>query len=496
MQPNPFRKLYWLGITGMLIGIIILWSSPAFAQGTTWTPPYKLSFDGISWFPDITSDAMGRVHVVWSAQVLYYRTWENRIWTPVNDIAVAVDSAGRPIWDPYRAAIAPDRLGYLHLVYYHLTEGLGLYARAQLDKAGNASNWKSQVIGSRGNGYYTALAVDSANHIHTVYIDMAETSMTSDLFYRRSEDSGITWTEPINLSNSPQAGASRPQIMIDQSDVIHVSWDEGWDRRSGEGAAETSRYVYSSNGKAWSATSIFGTPNTLPSAYLAVTSAMPGTKIAVWRAALDSDNNVYYQIYSEQTKNWSNPLPIPNVATRPWNSPPFDQYAMIRDDKGWVHLALVGRLNAETSRLAVIYLVWNGKQWSAPEVIFEQEGFYPEYPRMTIALGNQIHVVWFTRTNLWTQGTTDVWHSFKTMGTLYTPVPSFPTETINKIPSTPTTVTLLPNATPTHVPIYTMNQQPMSSEMGAMIPLATGIGATIVSFALALVARRVSSFRN
>ena len=210
------------------------------AQTAVWSQPLEISADGNSWFPDITADVTGRVHVIWSSNELMYRSWYAGTWTPSNDIVVAVDAAGNQIFDPFRTAIAADHTGLLHLFYYHLTEGLGYYTHAPLNRAGIPNAWAPrQVIGAQGNGYYSMLVVDSRNRLHAVYIDTSSGSQVADIFYRRSEDGGQTGTLPYNLSNTPLVGSNCPQIIIDRNDVIHVSWDEGWDRRGG------ARRVYS-----------------------------------------------------------------------------------------------------------------------------------------------------------------------------------------------------------------------------------------------------------
>ena len=491
MHSQQSAARYWIVIIFFALLAFSVTSRPVTAQGPVWSQPFRLSSDGGSWFPDIAVDPTGRVHVIWSSTALDYRSWNSGAWTQSNDIAVAVDAKNNLVSDPFRGAIATDRNGKLHLFYYHLTEGLGYYTNAPVDKAGLPSAWSPhQVMGARGTGYYSMLAIDSKNRLHAVYINQPDNARLADIFYRRSEDGGATWTFPVNLSNTPQVGSSRPQIIIDHNDVIHISWDEGWDRRSGEGVAQTSRYVSSTDGgKTWSNPSVFGTTK-LPSAQLVVGSSMDNqSRIAVWRAAPTiPDDNVYFQSSSDGGKTWSAPNPIPGITARPWNSPLFDQYAMAQDKNGIMHLVLVGRPSPVASKWIVEQVEWNGVEWNHPEVIFDRDGSYPEYPRVAFALGNQMHVVWFTRPDPFGQAPLDIWHSYKTFGTLDKPFTSFPTPTLP--PPTPTIAETRSTLTPVPKPVFSTAETPTATSAGTMLPAFAGVGAAVIGFVLALVVHR------
>ncbi len=488
------RRVLLLAMLLSLAALALLGSlRVASAQSPLWSRAFRLSSDGSSWFPAITADATGKVHVFWSSETLNYRMFDGQSWTATSDIAVALDSAGNLVLDPFRIAVGATSDGYLDLFYYHLTEGLGYFMRAPISSARQSRAWiDRQVVGARENGYYTALAIDSKNYIHIIYIDVSDNSRLSDVFYRRSEDGGLTWTMPVNLSNTPLTGSTRLQISVDRSDTIHVSWDEGWDRRSGEGVVQTSRYISSSDGgKTWSSQAVFGTAK-LPSMQIAVSpAAAPNSRVAVWRST--ADDNVYYQTSADNGKTWSGLATIPGLVARPANSPVFDQYALARDDTGVVHFALVARRSTSAdSPWNITHIEWDGKAWGKPEIVFERAGLYPEYPSLAIALGNQVHVVWFTRVDIWQTSNLDVWHSFRASPPLYTPVAALSTP----IPNTPT-------PTPTTIPLATRQPLPTlaasangdntlpSLSTTAMFPLIAGVSATVLVVLLAFVSRRM-----
>jgi hypothetical protein len=44
-----------------------------------------------------------------------------------------------------------------------------------------------------------------------------------------------------------------------------------------------------------------------------------------------------------------------------------------------------------------LHLLWTGEAWSEPEAVTTIEEDAPEWPRLSIGAGNQLHLVWFVR---------------------------------------------------------------------------------------------------
>jgi hypothetical protein len=267
----------------------------------------------------------------------------------------------------------------------------------------------------RGAGYYCALATDSRNRLHALYIERPGGADPADTFYRRSDDGGRSWTGQVNLSNSPNDGSSRPQIIVDGKDRIHVSWDEGWDRITGQGRIHRSIYRWSPDAGQWSPPIAFGSL-ARPSAQLVVASPGSGAdRLAIWRSS--QDEHVYFQTSGDEGASWTPPRPVPDVKARTWNSPPFDQYALSADSQGRAHLAVVGRHSASADvPLQLLHVTWDGAEWNAPQVVFQDARSFPEYPR--IAIGSRgLHLIWFTRSDLWdSTAAKSIWYSERPLG--------------------------------------------------------------------------------
>ena len=465
----------------------------AHAQSGIWSEPVKLSLDVVSsWFPDLSVDGMGNVHVVWNSDChgserkmsfLFYTVWNGQSW--LEPIDLVVSDCGAAI----RNSIAADNAGNVHLLYNH-KDWRTLYKTSPATIAGSAASW-SQPYGISGTGanYMSDIAVDSKGVIHAVWDEMVPVKadqeddlcqwQAGNIFYRRSTDGGQTWSRSINLSNSA-TGSGRAQVEIDSSEVIHVAWDEGWnhfcqDETSLHGMRGV--YVFSSDGgESWSAPTTFSYPENT-NAQTVVASDGRGGVMAVWRTI--SRDEIYYDWSSDGGASWCAPCCIPGIYARPWGTP-YDIYTMKADSAGNIHLIVVGRLSPADETLGLYHLEWDGSSWSAPTTI--SAGGFPDYPRLTIGGGNKLHVVWFDRygSAFETSDRLTVWYSSsQSASPAQTPVPP-PT-------STPTpTATPLATATPTATPYPTLAPggtalpDGLYTESDDLLRLLVGLGPVLI----------------
>lgn len=293
-------------LTGFLITLIVavlpvkrggIHSKVVFAQAVEeWSEPVLLSTNTVhSWFADVAVDGQGRVHVVWDSGIpprslddpglsltMYSVRDLDGSWSEPNDIATG-DSA-----ELSRPAIALDRAGLLHMAFR--PSGIVYYSQANSRDAHSAQAWRyPHRLSTSEITYMPGIAVDSQGIIHVVWCEWVPVELSeeeifrdhrspylSDIFYRRSADGGTTWSAPLNLSRTPNVGSGRVQIKIDAQDVIHVTWEEGWDRNAQNDVAGASpvcgMYVHSlDGGYTWSTPKVLDMPRTVsvhsPDAY-------------------------------------------------------------------------------------------------------------------------------------------------------------------------------------------------------------------------------------
>ena len=464
INKNRVRKCIWVLLVMAVTLLAFNTGWWALAQEGHWTAPTVISAPpGFSWFPDLAVDAFGSVHVVWCQTIplgerrglqeqVSYARWNGESWSAPNDIVP-------PSADIVRNAIASDLVGNVHLLSGGSVYGvLALYhQKAPLSEAWSARAWSTPHRINQGTSYMGDIAIDSRGVIHVIYDDILgyadeDGLVVADIFYRRSTDGGQTWSVPISLYPKPLTGSARASLEIDSNDVIHVTWDEGWDRLRGGGEADHSVYTSSEDGgKTWSPAIVIDYPDSTV-AQLTVGSDGQGGVMLVWRTASQEYPGIYYMWSTDQGGSWSPPQTLPDIVARPWGTP-FDLYDMATDSAGHIHLFVVGRESQEEDALVGVYhLVWDGVGWSTPMRIFASMGLYPEYPKIVVHEGNQLHAAWFTREgSVFDQEVNrEVWYSSSQSAAPHQPVTPLPPPTL-----TPPTAT--PTAIPTAMPYPTLS---------------------------------------
>ena len=423
------------------IGISAIGSASA-GPAIAWSAPEALSPSSqSSWFPDIFADTAGQVDVVWSTGistgagqaydvVMYTAAQRGVLWSTPQDI-VALPSKGAVT----RPAILVDNLGLLHLTYRSYTV---YYSHVPVQAVGPALFISPRQISTVDDAYFSRLAIDQLGRLHIVYTENIQNPNCPGCFhvyYRQSDDKGLTWSAPVDISRVA-TGAAKPQIIIDQADNLHVVWEAGSGGGLGQLSDQSPTQVMYANsfdrGQSWTSaitlaafptatpavppptTTVAATPQDgalTPTPLTPTPTAAPlirrfknialgldgkGQLVVAWLAL--PEDRVYYQVSLDQGHSWSAPQPIPGV----WGAWTVyqghtDDYAMTTDNSGAVHLVLVGRTAEQQDSLSVLHVAWDDFAWGLPDAITTMTGDVPEWPRASVGLGNDLHVVWFVR---------------------------------------------------------------------------------------------------
>jgi hypothetical protein len=530
----------------LLFGTLISGTLPAAAQQPGWSAPEPVSDTRktpSSWFPDLAIGPDGSVHIIWSSglpgkkkedaglDLLMYRELRNGKWSEINDI----DNTGKGGYT-VRNSIIMGHDGKLHIL---VRAGLvTTYRNVPWDAAWSARNW-SEPRNINGSGsYFNALATDSQGALHVLWNeaiadDPKDTtpicSFCADVFYRRSNDAGKSWSSPVNLSQSPQ-GSVKPQVKSDKADNLHIVWEEGFDWYATKGTPTAGMYRRSRDGgNTWDPPVRFilpdvippppptpvatpearatpvPTPAPIPNAPRQITLGLyqNSAPLVVYRG--HSTSQIYYQFSEDGGGAWSKAEAIPGIRARDIRDTDHDDYSMTTDGAGNVHLICAGYLTTDTSEkspLRLLHFVWNGRAWSAPEsapeVIAADESYadidkvtrvdgerlqlFPEWPRAAIA-GNDLHVTWFTRNkeDLYRsdRASYQVWYSVRHLDApavapfaIFTPVPT-------SVPPTP-----VPTPAPTLIPTISpdvLSAPPVQGSLAWEGPGLVALGAAMLS---------------
>jgi hypothetical protein len=383
--------------------------------GVQWDPSMHIPSpeETSSWFPDLAVDSQGRVHVIWNQtdhqahiepgkpakdERVFYSMWDGQQWLQYNDIIPYPDA------NIIRTAMAIDSHDILHLFFYFTPPYSLFYKQAQAVEAFSAAAWTTpHLVNTRSYTYWSDVGIYQ-DTLHVVYDDAgdgdeeSECSGCSDIYYRSSPDRGLTWSTPMALFPTNNIGSARPQMEIDKSGTIYLAWDEGWDRLSDYITPQRySVYMHSTDGgNSWSPSTIVSYPN-WTNAQLAVGNNGQGGVMLVWRTISPEYPGIYYMWSTDYGVSWSPPQMLPGVLARPWGNP-WDFYDMSTDSAGHIHLVATGHLSTEDAKRppSLFHFEWDGNDWSSPATLYKGS-WYPEFPHLVIAQGNQLHVTWHIR---------------------------------------------------------------------------------------------------
>jgi hypothetical protein len=373
--------------------------TPVTAQSSGWSAPVEL---GAYWFPDVAVDSSGRVHAAWSSgsdgfDTVMYAAKTGDEWSrPVDIIAMEQIAGGSEASRPTLQVGPRDNL---NLTYRYTTV---FYTQAPAGGASVPGYWRAPL--AIDEGYFSRMVYDSRGVLHLVYTQNVQTEscrVCYRIFYMRSTDDGMTWNDPVDISVQ-LTGAAKPQMIVDGEDNLHVVWESGYGGSYGQLSDPTTvMYVASyDGGDSWSRPYTFDPSRGQSTAAMArnvtIAEDANGRLVAVWWAI--PEDIVYYQLSGDAGLTWSTPAPLPGVLGI-WAlyQSRLDSYATAVDSAGRVHLIMAGRRISEQTQAELLHLIWDGSTWSDPRVITSYERDMPEWPRIAVGLGNQLHVVWFVR---------------------------------------------------------------------------------------------------
>jgi hypothetical protein len=102
----------------------------------------------------------------------------------------------------------------------------------------NGATWKPIVpLSNSGSAGHTHVSASGSN-VYVAWEDRETASSDSDIFFRRSTDSGASWKSIVNLSNSD--GESRVPLLAATGNNVYLVWEdskETYFKRSTDGGA-------------------------------------------------------------------------------------------------------------------------------------------------------------------------------------------------------------------------------------------------------------------
>ena len=192
--------------------------------GLTWGPDTRLTNNpSYSGFPCVAVSGEA-VHVVWeddrdgNGEVYYKRSDDGGLnWGP--DTQLTNEPADS--WDPVVAV----NDSAVHIVWMDMRDGSDyeVYYKRSTD-GGTSWDPDTRLTNAPASSEYPTIAVSGAM-IHVTWGDKRD--MNFEIYYKRSEDAGLTWEEDTRLTNAP-AESNFPFVAALDS-AVHVIWRESRD---------------------------------------------------------------------------------------------------------------------------------------------------------------------------------------------------------------------------------------------------------------------------
>lgn len=217
-------------------------------SGTTWltaTAVYTASIGTGSQYPSVTIDSQDNLHLVWQEQeaaadgrIFYAKGLNNSgVITWQTAVPIVTDPA---ITNAARPAIAIDENDTLHLVwenYISIGEQYLYYAHSTGGTAvqPGATTWSSPqpIVNGKvkaNNSLPTYVSPKISLFNNTVYVLWIDSTQDiggqEDVFLAYSDDLGVTWSSPVNVSRSANIQSLSPKMDVDTAGTIHIVWQE------------------------------------------------------------------------------------------------------------------------------------------------------------------------------------------------------------------------------------------------------------------------------
>ncbi len=219
------------------------------ASTYTWTNTEVVSTESTanSFDASIKVDFAGNIHIAWwdytnyagcgTDTDVFYKRWNVSSVSWMTTEVVSTESSG----NSYYPVIDVDSQGNVFTVWSDYTDyaGSGGFADIFFKKWDAILNsWLiTEVVSTESTYdiYRPKLIVDSAENIHITWYDLtnyAGSGDDADVFYKRWDNSLVTWTITEIISTISTEGSIAPEIAVDSLGNVHIAWFDYTDYES------------------------------------------------------------------------------------------------------------------------------------------------------------------------------------------------------------------------------------------------------------------------
>ncbi|MDT8305500.1 MAG: sialidase family protein [Anaerolineae bacterium] len=341
------------------------------------------------WAERVTVDANALSNV---PDAVMYSVWNGRSWSHPVDIFLSPPEFFNRRVNGIRAVIDEERI--LHLLWQGPDNTL-YYSSAPADEGRSARAWQEPLLlasDEAGSQFSAYLAYEPPATLHVVYGQGISNAEHRGVVYVRSTDAGRNWSEPAELTRmvTTGRGPSNVRLLVAAPDILYATWTE-WDLTGNGQAIYFARSP--DGGLTWSE------PVTLDERQGDeyerdwTTLALLGDEqvVAFWEGGYRAYRQAQYSYDGGET--WSEP-----VDTLDWLIADNGFAEFARDSAGRLHLFVLQRVREGNDdkgrREGLWHTVWEGgQQWREPQLIGNQTP--ANLVSVAISGGNQLFAATF-----------------------------------------------------------------------------------------------------
>ncbi len=236
------KKTWRNKVIGSLLGVILLviglsWHTNAQTNlGDNWAIPINLSQSGTATWPELVVDGNGIAHLFWLDRFVGFVYTQNQdgfwqdpspVLVPFSDPPFSLVSDTNTLGDGYSPTILADRS---NLYGFWVNDEGGLaFSRTPIPNSIGSGEWSSTLSIADSIAAFD-VAIDDLGRLYLAYVKRTGSNeFPTGVYYRFSDDAGITWAEPELLFQSDYLRSveeeSHVQIAVSTDNHAYIVWD-------------------------------------------------------------------------------------------------------------------------------------------------------------------------------------------------------------------------------------------------------------------------------